>query len=239
MTLSGTTVSASSSLAAGTYSQTVRATDGNNQVGTKVLTITVNKASTTISIALPNSATTAAASGTVIITATVSEPGSVTFKLGGSTISGCASQAAASTTATCSWTAPGTLGSVSLTADFTPTDSSNYETATTTSLSITVVNGVSTVTLSLAGGVTQAPKGQAIVITATIDQAGKVSFYVDGKKIPGCINRNYSAGSATCSWKPAVQKQVTVSANLRPSNNIYRSSSQSMKVLVTRRTGLR
>jgi hypothetical protein len=186
ITLSGTTVSASSSLAAGTYSQIVRATDGNNQVGTKVLTITVNKASTSISIALPNSATTAAASGTVIITATVSQPGSVTFKLGGTTISGCASQAASSTTATCSWTAPGTLGSVSLTADFTPTDSSNYETATTTSLSITVVNGVSTVTLSLAGGVTQTPKGQAIVITATIDQAGKVSFYVDGKRIAGC-----------------------------------------------------
>ena len=239
VTLSGTTVTASSSLAAGSYTQTLRATDGNNQVGTKVLTITVNKASTSISIALPNSATTAAASGTVTITATVPRAGSVNFKLGGTTITGCASQAAASTTATCSWTAPGTLGSVSLTADFTPTDSANYETSTTSNLTISIVNGVSTVTLSLAGGATQTPKGQTVVITAAVDQSGKVTFYVDGKKIPGCTNRSSAAGSATCSWKPAVQKQVTVSANLRPSNNIYQSSSQSMKVLVTRRTGLR
>ena len=239
VTLSGTTVTASSSLAAGTYTQSVRATDGNSHVGTKVLNIIVNKASTSISIALPNSATTAAASGTVTITATVPRAGSVNFKLGGATISGCGSQAAASTTATCSWTAPGTLGSVSLTADFTPTDSSNYETATTTNLSITIVNGVSTVTLSLAGGVTQAPKGQAIVIAATIDQAGKVSFFVDGKRIPGCYNKSASAGNKTCSWKPATQKQVTITVTLNPTNNVYQSSSQSMKVWVIRRAGLR
>lgn len=239
ITLSGTTVTASSSTPAGTYTQSVRATDGNSQVGAKTLTIVVNKAATSIAIALPNSATTAAASGTVIITATVSQPGSVTFKLGGTTISGCASQAAASTTATCSWTAPGSLGSVTLTADFTPTDSSNYETATTTNLTISIVNGVSTVTLSLAGGVTQAPKGQAIVITATIDQAGKVSFYVDGKRIPGCYNKSASAGNKTCTWKPATQKQVTITVTLNPTNNVYQSSSQSMKVWVVRRTGTR
>jgi hypothetical protein len=239
VTLSGTTVTASSALAAGTYTQTLRATDGNSQVGTKVLTITVNKASTSISITLPNSATTAAASGTVTITATVPRAGSVNFKLGGTTISGCGSQAAASTTATCSWTAPGTLGSVTLTADFTPTDSANYETSTTTNLTISIVNGVSTVTLSLAGGVTQTPKGQTVVITAAIDQAGKVSFYADGKRIPGCYNKSAIAGNKTCSWKPATQKQVTITVTLNPTNNVYQSSSQSMKVWVIRRAGLR
>lgn len=240
VTLSGTTVTASSSLGAGTYSQTIRATDNStSQVGTKSLTITVNKASTSISIALPGSATTAAASGTVTITATVPRAGSVNFQLGGATISGCGTAAAASTTATCSWTAPGTLGSVSLTAIFTPTDSSNYETSTSTTLTVSVVNGVSTVSLSLTGGVTQAPKGQAITITAAIDQAGKVTFYVDGKKIPGCINKSGSIGNVTCSWKPAVQKQVTLKATLNPTNNVYQASTQSMKVQVIRRTGTR
>ena len=238
VTLSGTTVTAANTLAAGTYSQTVRATDGNSQVGTRSLTITVNKASTSISIALPNSATNAALGGAITITATVSRAGSVNFQLGGSTISGCASAAAASTTATCSWT-PASLGSVSLTAIFSPTDSANFETSTTTTLAITVVNGVSTVTLSLTGGVTQVPKGQAINIIAAIDQAGRVTFLVDGKRIAGCINRLASIGNISCSWKPAVQKPVVITANLNPTNSVFNNSSSRLAVQVTRRTGTR
>ena len=238
VTLSGTTVTASSSTPAGTYTQSVRATDGNSQVGTKTLTITVNKASTSISIALPNAATDAALGGAIIITATVPIAGSVNFKLGGATISGCGSQAAASTTATCSWT-PGALGVVSLTAVFTPNDSANYETSTTTTLTINVVNGVSTVSLSLTGGVTQTPKGQTINIIAAINQAGKVSFYVDGKRIAGCYNKSALAGNKSCTWKPTVQKRVTITVTLNPTNGAYDNSTSTLKVWVVKRTGLR
>jgi hypothetical protein len=238
VTLSGTTVTAANTLGAGIYTQTVRATDGNSQVGSKTLTITVNKASTSISISLPNSASNAALGGAVTITATVPRAGVVNFKLGGSTISGCGSAAAASTTATCSWT-PGALGSISLTAVFTPTDSSNFETATSTTLTITVVNGVSTVSLQLAGGVTEVPKGQTINIIAAIDQAGKVSFYVDGKRLPGCFNKTFSAGNATCAWKPAAQKTVTIRATLDPTNSVYNNSESTLQALVTRRSGRR
>lgn len=238
ITLSGTTVTASSSTPAGTYSQTVRATDGNSQVGSKALTITVNKASTSISIALPNSATNAALGGAVTITATVPRAGAVNFMLGGSTISGCGSAAAASTTAICSWT-PNALGSVSLTATFTPTDSANFETSTTTTLSITVVNGVSTVTLSLAGGTTTPPKGQTINIIAAVDQAGRITFLIDGKRIAGCNNRVASVGNVTCSWKPAIQRQSTITARLVPTNSVYNSSNSSLGVRVVRRAGLR
>ena len=238
ITLSGTTVTAGATTPAGTYSQTVRATDGNSQVGTRSLTITVNKASTSITIALPNSSSNAALGGAVTITATVPRAGAVNFRLGGSTISGCGSAAAATTTATCSWT-PASLGSVSLTAIFTPTDTSNFETSTSTTLSITVVNGVSTVTLSLAGGVTTTPKGQAINIIAAVDQDGRITFFVDGKKVPRCINRAASVGNVSCSWKPAVQKAVTISARLTPTNNVYNASTSSMNVQVVRRSGAR
>jgi hypothetical protein len=238
ITLSGTTVTASSATPAGTYSQTVRATDGNSQVGTRSLTITVNKASTTITIALPNSASNAALGGAVTITATVPRAGAVNFRLGGSTISGCGSAAAATTTATCSWT-PNALGSVSLTAIFTPSDNSNYETSTSTTLSITVVNGVSSVTLSLAGGTTTPPKGQAINIIAAVDQVGRITFLIDGKRIPGCFNKSASVGNVTCSWKPAVQKAVTISARLTPTNSVYNASTSTMSVQVVRRSGAR
>lgn len=239
VSISGSTVTASSSTPAGTYTQNVIATDngGTPQSGSKAFTINVAKASTTITIALPNSATSAALGGAVTITATVSRAGAVNFRLGGSTISGCGS-AAATATATCSWT-PESLGSVSLTAIFTPTDASNFETSTSTTLSITVVNGVSTVTLSLAGGTTTPPKGEAINIIATVDQDGRITFFVDGKRVPRCINRVASVGNVTCSWKPAVQKAVTISARLTPSNNVYNASTSSMSVQVVRRSGAR
>jgi hypothetical protein len=158
--------------------------------------------------------------------------------LGGSTISGCGSAAAASTTATCSWT-PNALGSVALTATFTPTDSANFETSTTTTLSITVVNGVSTVTLSLAGGTTTPPKGQSINIIAAVDQAGRITFLIDGKRIPGCNNKVANVGNVICSWKPAIQKQSTITARLVPTNNVYNPSTSSLNVRVVKRSGTR
>jgi hypothetical protein len=238
VSISAGVVTAGATTAAGTYTQNVQATDSSSQVGLKQLVITVNKATTSITIALPNSATSAALGGAITITATVPRAGAVNFKLGGSTISGCGSASAASTTATCSWT-PGSLGSVALTAIFTPTDSSNFESSTTTTLSITVVNGVSSITLSLTGGVTQAPKGQTINIIAAIDQAGKVTFSIDGKRLPGCISKSGTVGNVTCSWKPAVQKMVTISATLTPTNSVYNASTAKLPVWVIRRSGTR
>ncbi len=131
------------------------------------------------------------------------------------------------------------MGSVSLTAIFTPTDSNNYESATSTSVAITVVTGESSVTLQLTGGVTQPPKGQSINIIAAVDQAGRITFLIDGKRIPGCNNKVASVGNVTCSWKPAVQKISTITARLVPTNNVYNPSTSSLKVQVIRRPGTR
>ena len=238
VSISGGVVTASSSTTAGTYTQNVVSTDSASQTGLKQLVITVNKASTTISIALPSNATDAALGGAITITATVSQAGAVNFKLGGSSISGCSSVSSSAGSATCSWT-PGALGGASLTAVLTPTDSTNYENATTSTLSITVVNGVTTVSLALAGGVTQTGKGQNVVITATVDQAGRISFFVDGKRIPGCYNKAVSGSTKTCTWKPTIQKQVTLTSTLNPTNNAYSNATGSLKVWVVRRTGTR
>jgi Glycine rich protein len=238
VSISAGVVTASGATAAGTYTQNVVSTDSASQTGLKSLTITVNKAATSISISLPNSASTAALGGAVTITATVPRAGQVNFKLGGTTITGCGTATAASTTATCSWT-PGTLGGVSLTAVFTPTDSSNYETSTSTTLSITVVNGTSSVTLSLTGGVTQAVKGNTINIIAAVDQAGKLTILIDGKRLVGCFNISVSVGNKSCVWKPAVQKQVNISATLTPTNSVYNSSNAKLSAQVVRRSGTR
>jgi hypothetical protein len=91
----------------------------------------------------------------------------------------------------------------------------------------------------LAGGVTEVPKSRVIIITANIDQAGKVTFYVDGRKIVGCVNKSGSVGNVTCSWKPPVQKQVTIKAVLNPTNSVYQNSTASMIAWVVRRSGAR
>jgi hypothetical protein len=77
------------------------------------------------------------------------------------------------------------------------------------------------------------------VITATVDQAGRISFFADGKRITGCFNRAVSGSSATCTWKPAIQKQVNLTSRLVPTNNAYSTATASLKVTVVRRTGTR
>ena len=82
----------------------------------------------TLSLSLPIDARTASFNTPVVITSTVNTPGAVTFKAGGTTITGC-SNVSATTTATCSWTPDTVNASLSLTANFTPTDTS-YTTLT-------------------------------------------------------------------------------------------------------------
>jgi hypothetical protein len=81
---------------------------------------------------------------------------------------------------------------------------------------ITYTLGNSTISLAAAGGVTRVAKGELVTLTATIDYAGKITFFADGKKIPGCISLQSSVGSRTCNWRPAVQKSVTLTARLVP-----------------------
>jgi len=238
VSISGGVVTASATTNAGTYTQNVVAADSGSQSGTKQIVITVGQVTPTITISLTGGATSAALGSAITITATVSQGGSVNFRLGGSSISGCSSVNSSAGSATCSWT-PASLGGVVLTAVLTPTDSTNYANATTTNLNITVVNGVTTVSLSLAGGVTTVGKGQSIVITATVDQAGRISFTADGKRLPGCTNLSVSGVSKTCNWKPAVRKQVNLAARLVPTNSAYSTTSASLSVLVISRTGPR
>lgn len=100
--------------------------------------------------------------------------------------------------------------------------------------------GGSTISISLASGVTTAAKGSAITITATVNVSGKVKFYANGKVIGGCAAKS-ATSSATCSWKPTVQGQaVALTAVLDPTSNSYSNvRSSALNVGVARRTGAR
>jgi len=238
VSISNGVVTASATTNAGTYTQNVVATDATSQFGTKQIVITVEQVTPTITIALTGGVTDAALGSAITITATVSQGGSVNFRLDGSSISGCSTVNSSAGSATCSWT-PASLGGVVLTAILTPSDSTNYTNATSSNLNITVVNGVTTVSLSLADGVTTVAKGRFIVITATVDQAGRISFTADGKRLPRCTNLSVSGSTKTCRWKPAIRKRVNLNARLVPTNSAYSTTSASLSVFVISRTGPR
>jgi hypothetical protein len=226
-------VTTSASLGAGSYSTYVVATDSASRSGQKAISILVSQETPTISIALTGGVTTAPLGAAISIIASVSEEGSVSFRLGGVTLPGCSAVASSSGTASCSWT-PNALGSVSLSAVLTPTDNANYLSETSSALSITVVTGTSAISLSLSGTPT---KGTTITITATTtDIAGRVAFFLNGTRIIGCTNKAVSSATAACLWKVSRHGEQTLSARFTPTNNAYRASSTQVKVLGLRRT---
>lgn len=238
ISISGAAVSVSSTTPAGSYVRDVIATDSQSKTGQRQLTITVNKASSSIAVALQGGGTSSPVGASPVLSITTSQAGSVDFSIGGGGLPSCTAIAISVTTGSCTLPTPNSTGSITFVAIFTPTASNNYETSSAT-FTLNIVDGVSSVTLSLAGGVVEVPKGQTINIIAAIDQAGKVSFFADGKRIPGCFNRTFQSGNATCAWKPAIQKQFLIRVTLNPTNNVYNNSSSTLNVWVKRRSGLR
>jgi hypothetical protein len=87
-------------------------------------------------------------------------------------------------------------------------------------------------------------KSSVTTLTATASTAGKITFYVGSRKIPGCSSRPTSDVSgvetATCNFKPSTSGFATYSARLVPSSSsLTNSQSTSTTVQIGRRTGLR
>jgi hypothetical protein len=125
-------------VSAGTYTKTVIATDSTGASSSTVtVNITVNKANPIISLSLPGAATSAQYGFGVLLSAQASTAGNVQFKDNGTEITGCGSKATTSFVATCRWV-PNTVATRTVTAVFTPTDTSNYNTGITATMSVVV-----------------------------------------------------------------------------------------------------
>ena len=226
-------VTTSSTLAAGTYSSNVVATDASNRSGRKAISITVAQVTPTITLALTDGVTSVPSGAAISITATVSQNGTVTFKSGGSTIPGCSAVASSVGSATCTWT-PGAIGSTSLTADLVPSDSTNYNNATSSALNITIVSASTTISLTFSSSI---EKGKTITLTATTTNiSGRVTFQVNNRNIKGCVNRNVSSGNATCSWKVILHGNQSLTATFNPTNVSYNTASTTTSVFALKRS---
>jgi hypothetical protein len=96
----------------------------------------------------------------------------------------------------------------------------------------------------LAGGATIASYRTAIVITATVNVASRITFRVNGKALPGCKNKTTTVSgsdyTATCSWRPSNRGPVALTALAAPTGaGISSSTAPQLNIRVGNRTGPR
>ena len=87
--------------------------------------------------------------------------------------------------------------------------------------------------IALTSGLTTATYRSASTIRSTVDFDGKVTFYSNGKKIPGCVNIATSSKVANCNWRPSVKNYNFISAILTTVGGNL--TSQSVRVFVNKR----
>ena len=87
-------------------------------------------------------------------------------------------------------------------------------------------------------------KGISTTVTVTSDVAGKVRFFVGGKRISNCLARSTTGSSpsfsATCSWKPPVTGSQILTARITPTNSSFTTAtSAATSVWVIKRSNSR
>ena len=87
-------------------------------------------------------------------------------------------------------------------------------------------------------------KGVSTTITVTSDVAGKVRFFVGGKRISTCLARSttgsYPNFSATCPWKPPVTGRHNITARVTPTDSSFSATtSAATSIWVVKRSNSR
>ena len=226
ISISGTTFTVAGGGSA-TITATFTPTDtANYNSATTTNTVTVNRASQT---AITITTTTASYGTNLTLASTGGSTGgtySYTKVSGNCTLSG----AVLTPTATGSCVVQSSLAS-----------NANYLAETSTATTITISSGTVSASLTLEPGSFVFRQAKSITAVATV--AGKITFRVAGKILPGCKNKSVNAGNSfttTCSYRPSNHSIVTISATLDPNDSYYLGTvTSSAQFLVTRRTGPR
>lgn len=87
-------------------------------------------------------------------------------------------------------------------------------------------------------------KGINLTATVTLNVAGKVRFFIDGKRIATCLAQptigSYPTLTSTCTWKPVRTGRQFLTAQLTPTNNNFTvTTSQPQMIWVVKRTTTR
>ena len=224
----------------------VYSSDANFSASTSsTLAQSVNKADTTTTVA--SSANPSVTGQSITFTATVSAvaPGSgtptgtVNFKDGGTTITGCGAKALSGGQATCSASFSASGGSHSITAVY--SSDTNYNASTSSTLTQTV-NKAATTT-AVASSANPAVTGQSVTFTATVTATSPGSgtptgtiLFKDGSGTLGtCSAQALSSGSATCSASfNAAASPRTISAVYSGDGDYVASTSSNLSQVINK-----
>lgn len=107
-------------------------------------------------------------------------------------------------------------------------------------LTVTITNANETAALNAPTVSGSIYKGTQITITVTSSAAGKVRFFLGGKRIAGCLAKStsgsYPTHTATCTWKPPVTGRQILTAQITPTDNTFSAAtSASTEVRVLKR----
>lgn len=87
------------------------------------------------------------------------------------------------------------------------------------------------VNLSITGNPATVSKSTSIQLVVTVGAAGVITFFANGKRIPGCISKQVSS-TYTCNWRPSVRGMVVVTAQLKPTDSSSYLNSKSINFAV-------
>lgn len=90
------------------------------------------------------------------------------------------------------------------------------------------------VVLSIPGGSTTFAKGATITFNANVTSTsgGKITFFANGKRIPGCISKVVATNSI-CLWKSTIRGSIRISVEFRPSTLTDIGSTSELNGLVS------
>ncbi len=111
----------------------------------------------------------------------------------------------------------------------------------TQTLTVTITNANESASINAPTVSGTINKGVATTITVSINVAGKVRFFVGGKRISTCKDRTtsgtYPNNTATCSWRPAVTGRQVLTATLTPTDNTFSASTSAPTTVQVVRRG--
>jgi hypothetical protein len=119
------------------------------------------------------------------------------------------------------------------------TDSLSLLTTQTLTVTITNLNEAPVIGAPVISG--SISKGSAKSISISINTPGRLRFFVNGKRIAGCLSRptsgSYPVVTGTCSWKPAVTGPNVITVQIFPTNTSFSTAtSNSLQVWVLKRS---
>jgi hypothetical protein len=122
------------------------------------------------------------------------------------------------------------------------TDSLSLQTSQTLTVTVTNLNESAQITDIAFSALIY--KGTTTTISVSLNTPGRLRFFVNGKRITGCLSRattgSYPSVSGTCSWRPAVTGPNFVTVQITPTDNSFSGvSSNRFEVWVFKRAGNR